>query len=403
MMLAGIGLILSAFFSMAETVFITVNKIQMEVQAKRKVRGAATAVDFLDKPASFLSTTLVGTDLANILTTSFAIIVLIPFMPNWAAIMIISVIILIFGEILPKTIGRETAGVTATKIAPILKYAKYLLFPLIGTVQQLGKIKIFRMDGESDLHNAFSKDDLQILFDQVEEQGLLDEHESKFISNLLSFDEVTAGEVMTPRTQIDAVPSNASRKAVIEEFKKSVHSKLLVYDDTLDSVTGVILLADILDASDKNPPPVRKVAFVPESKSVDDILEEMQRNKQSVVVVVDEYGGTAGILTIEDIIEEIFGEFDLGFQPDTSPYRKLANGDILINGDAELDVLTAELNINFPEGEYETIAGLLTFTIGKIPDKGDKVLVGDRIYTIVNVTPRVVKRVILKKNTKFLN
>ena len=237
-MLAGIGLILSAFFSMAETVFVTVNKIQMEVQAKRKVRGAAAAVKFLDKPESFLSTTLVGTDLANILTTSFAIVVLIPFMPNWAAIMIISVIVLIFGEILPKTIGRETAGVTATKIAPILKYAQYLLFPLIGTVQQLGKIKLFKSDGGNDLQNAFSKDDLQILFDQVEEQGLLDEHESKFISNLLSFDEVTAGKVMTPRTQIDSVPVNASRKEVIEEFKKSVHSKLLVYDDTLDSITG---------------------------------------------------------------------------------------------------------------------------------------------------------------------
>ena len=129
--LVGIGLLLSAFFSMAETVFVTVNKIQLEVQLKRKIRGAKSAVDFLDKPESFLSTTLVGTDLANILTTSFATVLLIGYMPSWAALIITSISILIIGEILPKTIGRETAGVTVTKIAPMLKASQFILYPII--------------------------------------------------------------------------------------------------------------------------------------------------------------------------------------------------------------------------------------------------------------------------------
>ena len=144
------------------------------------------------------------------------------------------------------------------------------------------------------------------------------------------------------------------------------------------------------------PPPLHKISYVPESKPADEILEEMQRNKQSVVVVVDEYGGTAGILTVEDIVEEIFGEFDLGEQSETVSFRHLANGNILINGDTELDLLSAELGLNFPEGEYETIAGLLTFMTGKIPDKGDKILIGDYVFSVVKVTPRAIKRVILK-------
>ena len=144
---------------------------------------------------------------------------------------------------------------------------------------------------------------------------------------------------------------------------------------------------------------MRDVRYVPESKPVDEILEEMQREKLSVVVVVDEYGGTAGIMTIEDILEEIFGEFDLEEQGERVPFRELANGDIIINGDAELDLLKEELDIIFPDGEYETIAGLLTFLTGKIPEIGDKILLGDRVFRIISASNRAIKKVILKQKT----
>lgn len=395
--IVGIGLLLSAFFSMAETVFVTVNKIQLEVQLKRKIRGAKTAVDFLDRPESFLSTTLVGTDLANILTTSFATVLLIGYIPSWAALIVTSIGILIIGEILPKTIGRETAGVSVTKIAPLLKVTQLILYPVIVVIQQLGKLKVFQTEGESEIQNAFSKNDLRVLFEHVEEKGYLEERESRFISNLLSFNEVTAGEAMIPRTQIDAIPSGLSRSEIIKEFDKSLHSKLLVYEETIDKMIGVILLKDLFDIAGDKPPKVRKVKYMPESKPADEVLEEMQQEKQSVVVIVDEYGGTAGILTIEDIVEEIFGELDFGLQSDSTLYRHLPNGDILINGDAELDLLREELAIDFPDGEYETLAGLLTFYTGKIPANGDKILIGDQVYDIVKVTPRAVKKVILKR------
>lgn len=394
----GIGLFLSAFFSMAETVFITVNKIQLEVQLKRKIRGAKSAVAFLDKPETFLSTTLVGTDLANILTTSFATVLLIGYMPSWAALIITSLVILIFGEILPKTIGRETAGVTITIIAPLLKITQFILYPVIALIQLLGKISFLGKGGESEIQEAFSKDDLRVLFSHVEEQGYLEERENKIISNLLSFNEVTAGEAMIPRTQIAAIPSDLSRSEIIEEFSKTHHSKLLVYDDTIDKMTGVIMLKDLFDMATDKPPKIRDVKFHPESKPADEVLEEMQQEKQSVVVVVDEYGGTAGILTIEDIVEEIFGEMDFSLQSESTPYRRLPNGDTIINGEAELDYLREELNIDFPVGEYETLAGLLTFHTGKIPLKGDKVLIGNSVYEIIRVTPRAIKKVILLKN-----
>jgi len=395
-MIAAVGLLLSAFFSMAETVFVTVNKIQLEVQQKRKVRGANTAFKFLDNPESFLSTSLVGTDIANIMTTSYATVALIQYLPNWAVLIVISVVILIFGEILPKTIGRETAGVSVPLIAPFLRAFQYLLYPLIGTIQLLGRLNFFKEDDSDEMHKAFSKDDLRILFDEIGEQGIIDEHESKIITNLLNFYEVTAGEVMTPRTHIDCVPSDFTKESIISEFKKSEHSKILIFKETLDRIIGVVLLKDLIDSGNSELPIVRDVRYVPESKPVDEILEEMQREKLSVVVVVDEYGGTAGIMTIEDILEEIFGEFDLEDQGERVPFRVLANGDIIINGDAELDLLQEELNIDFPDGEYETIAGLLTFLTGKIPGIGEKILIGNRTFRVINASNRAIKKVILK-------
>ena len=398
-MIAAVGLLLSAFFSMAETVFVTVNKIQLEVQQKRKVRGADTAFKFLDNPETFLSTSLVGTDIANIMTTSFATVALIQYLPNWAVLLVISIVILVFGEILPKTIGRETAGVSVTFIAPFLKAFQYLLYPLIGTVQLLGRLKFFKEDGSDELQKAFSKNDLRILFDEVGEQGIIDENESKFIANLLNFNEVTASEVMTPRTNIDCVSSDFTKKSIIDEFNNSEHSKILIYKETLDSTIGVVLLKDLINSDNSDLPILRDVRYVPESKPVDEILEEMQREKLSVVVVVDEYGGTAGIMTIEDILEEIFGEFDLEDQGERVPFRELANGDIIINGDAELDLLREELEINFPDGEYETIAGLLTFLTGKIPGVGEKILIGDRVFRIISASNRAIKKVNLKRKT----
>ena len=399
LVIAAVGLLLSAFFSMAETVFVTVNKIQLEVQQKRKVRGADTAFKFLDNPETFLSTSLVGTDIANIMTTSFATVALIQYLPDWAVLLVISVVILVFGEILPKTIGRETAGVSVTLIAPFLKAFQYLFYPLIGTVQLLGRLKFFKEDGSDELQKAFSKNDLRILFDEVGEQGIIDEHESKFIANLLNFNEVTASEVMTPRTNIDCVSSDFTKESIIVEFNKSEHSKILIYKETLDSIIGVVLLKDLINSDNSELPIMRDVRYVPESKPVDEILEEMQREKLSVVVVVDEYGGTAGIMTIEDILEEIFGEFDLEDQGERVPFRELTNGDIIINGDAELDLLREELGINFPDGEYETIAGLLTFLIGKIPGVGEKILIGDRVFRIISASNRAIKKVNLKRKT----
>jgi len=399
LLIAAVGLLLSAFFSMAETVFVTVNKLQLEVQQKRKVRGADTAFKFLDNPETYLSTSLVGTDIANILTTSYATVALIQYLPNWAVLTVISIVILIFGEILPKTIGRETAGVSVTIIAPFLRAFQYLLYPLIGTIQLLGKLKFFKEDGSDEIHKAFSKDDIKVLFDEVGEQGIIDEHESKIITNLLNFNEVTAGEVITPRTNIDCVSSDFSKKSIIDEFKKSEHSKILIYKETLDSIIGVVLLKDLINSDNSELPIIRDVRYVPESKPVDEILQEMQRDKLSVVVVVDEYGGTAGIMTIEDILEEIFGEFDLEDQGERVPFRELANGDIIINGDAELDLLKEELGIIFPDGEYATIAGLLTFLTGKIPDIGDKILTGDRVFRIISANNRAIKKVILKQKT----
>jgi len=399
LILAIIGLVLSAFFSGSEIAFVSANPMQIEVWKRQNRRGADETSTMLDNPASFLNITLIGTNIANIMATSFATIILIQYMNKVFVVLLVALVILTFGEILPKTIFREQANILSVRVTPVLRFFRLLLFPFLKLAGWFTDTLTRWIQPDEEVIEAFSKDDLRLLFSRMEDPNVIDKHEKKFITKLFTFGQHTAREVMTPRTEISAVEINQSLDRVKEAFLESGHAKLPVYEGTIDKIVGVIFLYDLFDSQDSVRDLVREATFVPESKNIGELLREFQENNNSIGIVIDEYGGTAGLITVEDIVEELFGEFEDEFDIDEVTVKKVNSG-YIISARAEIDYLNETLHLSLPDGEYETLGGYLEDRIGRIPTTGEELTIGNRKYIITKASQKKIEQVKLVKFTE---
>ncbi|MCF7805644.1 MAG: hemolysin family protein [Candidatus Marinimicrobia bacterium] len=390
--LAVIGLILSAFFSGAEIAYVSANPMQVEVWKRQDLPGAREASKLLNEPSSFLNITLIGTNIANIMATSFATIVLIEYFNEITVIALTALVILTFGEILPKTIFRERANVLTLKITPLLRGLRYPLYPFLVIAGWYSRLLTKWTSAEEKISDAFSKDDLRLLFTRVGSEDVIDKHEKRFITKLFSFGNQTARDAMTPRTDISAIDKNRTIQEAKEVFLESGHSKLPVYEDTIDKIVGVIFLYDMFEEHETIQEVIKDATFVPESKNIGEMLREFQENKNSIGIVIDEYGGTAGLITVEDIVEELFGEFEDEFDFDEMTVKKIDNG-FVISGRAEIDYLNETLHLDLPDGEYETISGYLEDRLGRIPSSGEEIALGAQKFIITKATQKKIEQV----------
>lgn len=387
-----IGLILSAFFSGSEIAFVSANPMQIEVWRRQNMKGAEESSKLLNDPSSFLNITLIGTNIANIMATSFAAIVLIKHFSEFMVIVITAAAILIFGEILPKIIFRERANTLTLHVTPVLNVFKYLLYPLLKIAEGYSQFLLRWVHAEEHATDAFSKDDLRLLFTQVGQTDVIDIHEKRFITKLFSFGQQTAREVMTPRTEISAVPTDRTLEETRKIFLDSGHSKLPAYEGTMDKIVGTIFLYDMFEPHETLQEIMREAVFVPESKNIGELLSEFQENKISIGIVIDEYGGTAGLITVEDMVEELFGEFEDEFDFEEITVKKTDNGYVL-SGRAEIDYLNETLHLEIPDGEYETLAGFLEDRLGRIPTTGEELTFGKQKFIITKATQKKVEQV----------
>jgi len=390
--LAIIGLILSAFFSGAEIAFVSANPMQIEVWKRQELRGARETSHLLSEPASFLNITLIGTNIANIMATSFATLVLIQYFSEGIVILLIALVILTFGEILPKTIFRERANTLALRITPLLYLMRLPLYPFLKLAGWYSHLLTRKTKDETKISEAFSKDDLRLLFTQVGDTDIIDKHEKRFITKLFSFGHQTARDAMTPRTEISAIDSHRTIEETRQVFLESGHSKLPVYENTIDKIVGVVFLYDMFDYHESLTEVIKEATFVPEAKNIGELLREFQENKNSIGIVIDEYGGTAGLITVEDIVEELFGEFEDEFDFDEMSVKKIENG-YVISGRAEIDYLNESLHLGIPDGEYETIGGFLEDRLGRIPSTGEEITIGTEKYIIMKASQKKVEQV----------
>lgn len=329
------------------------------------------------------------------MTTSFATVMLIQVITNeWLVLLIISVSVLIFGEIIPKTLFREFPNASMLFFGRFVRIFEIVLYP-ITLLLTLYRIKVLRSDDVESQTNLDSEE-LHLLFNEPREESGVDVHERQTIARIFTFKDTSVGEVMTPRPDMTSVSIDSTMEEVETAFMESGYSKLPVYEETTDDIKGIVFLHDIFRGATELKDVMREAYFVPETKAADELLGEMQTKSLSIAIVIEEYGGTAGLVTMEDLSEELFGEFTDAFDEEESVVQQLEKG-LLIKGNAEIDFLNEQHAFGIPPGDYETLAGFLIESLGHIPQKNEQFLTETHRYVISSSTATRIETIFVQE------
>lgn len=367
-------LILSAFFSSSEIAFIVANKIKIELRARKGNIYAKNAYYFIKNPDAFFSTILISNNIINIAFASISSYFLLTYfgLEEFEILIISTSLLLLFGELIPKYLGNELADILILISSIPVRIISIIIYPLLKITAKISSVlnKMNKM-GEEEILQVIDKDDIQNLIDESKQAEKIDEEQSDIINKIIEIRNQRVYEAMTPRTDIVGVDITSSVEEVLDKFIESGYSKLIVYEDNLDNIKGMVLIKDFFQMPKDLKSVMREVIFVPDTKKSLDMLNEFLDKQFSIAVVVDEFGGTAGILTVEDLIEELFGEIRDEYDIDEKVVKKIDDNTFILSGKVEIDYLNEEYGFNIEEGDYETIAGFITAKLGRIPLKGE--------------------------------
>ncbi|MGE5351585.1 MAG: hemolysin family protein [Acidobacteriota bacterium] len=389
-------IVLSAFFSSAEFAFVVANKIKFEIKARRNNLAGKTALYYFNESQLFFSTILIGNNIVNITFASVITLFLGYYfhLSDLSILFISTSVLLFFGELLPKYLAREMADrVLMITIVPV-RAVSFILYPFVKITSLVSK---FFSRGENlreeSINMLFSREEIQMLVKESQEAGLVNESETDILTRIIELGDQRVYEVMRPRTDIVGVEISSTLDEVLQVFIDSGYSKIPVYEDNLDNIKGVVLAYDLFKNPQNLQAIMRPVIFVPDTKKSTEMLREFSTKRVSFAVAVDEFGGTAGILTMEDIIEELLGEIRDEFDTDDEICRNVGENTYLIGGKVEIDYINDQLNLNLPEGDYATIGGYITSHIGRIPLQGENLTIDRYKILIIRSTHKRIELV----------
>ncbi len=393
--LALLGLILSIIYSSSEIALLSANALQLDVWEKQEKYLARLASSILDRKPEYLSVILIGTNLSNILATSFATVYLLRsnLLPHQLIIIPIAIIILLFGEILPKSIMQRYANLGLIILSPILKSSYFLFFPIIFLLRQTRWMNVTERFSKTAEELEEKRDDIQHAYEQVDDPEAMEDDQKEMISNVFDFRESKVSEVMTPRTDISAISSTESLEKVLHTFIDSGHSKLPVFEKDLDNIIGVVYLYDLFHSPENIQEVIKPVLFIPYTKPIIDLLGEFQSAHHAMAVVLDEHGGSAGIITAEDVFEELFGDFEDEFDVDTKKSEKQADGSIVVDARMDWEDFNDEYGNMIPKGDYETVGGYIISQLGRIPNKGEHLFIPIGQTVVIKASARQIHQV----------
>ena len=364
---------LSAFFSASETAFSSLNRIRLKNKANNGHPKAARTLELADRYDALLSTILIGNNIVNIAAASIATVLCVRFWGDIGATLstvLMTVIVLIFGEISPKTMAKQHAEEIAVAVTPVLRLLIVLFWPLNFLFGQWKKLldRIFRSHDEQ----RYTDEELITLVDEVQSDGAIDEQEGDLIRAAIEFNDVEAVEILTPRIRMEVVSETDTTEEVKKTFEESGFSRLPVYRGSVDTIIGVVLGKDLfhLDADGDWTQLIKQVLYVPPGIKISALLRQMQKEKSHVAIVIDEFGGTYGMLTTEDIVEELVGEIWDEHDSVEEPVRTEQDGVLIASGDADCEEFLERLNIK-DETDTVTVGGWVTEQLGNIPRPGD--------------------------------
>ena len=402
-------LFFSAFFSASETALTALGKLRIKTLLEKEGEKAKGIGLWASDPNRFLATILVGNNVANIGASVLAAFIAMRILQDeftakiaWSVTGVMTFIILTFCELIPKTFARENAEEIALKTIGFLRGLSFILSPFIKLLLYIsrGTLKIFgRKVAKPGLF--MTEEEIKTLIGIGEEEGVLEEEEREMIESIFEFGDTKVQEVMIPRTEMVCVEINAKLEDILALLMKVGYSRIPVYEDKAENIIGLLYAKDLLRFRGKHQEEalvlkdlMRQPYFIPETKKVNELLREFQRNKIHMAIVVDEYGGVAGIITLEDLIEEIVGEIEDEYDTGREEIEYLEGGDVLVNAGIDIGELNEELGISLPEEEgIETLAGFITNLLGRVPPSGEVIEHENLKLCVVEATKRRIGRV----------
>ena len=417
-------ILLNAYFAATEIAFISLNDAKIERDAKEGNKKAKQILKMLKSPSKFLATIQIGITLAGFLSSAFASDAfadkLAPVLNNlvpaislevWRGVSIVLITIilsfftLVFGELVPKRLAMKYYEKISYATIGVIRGISVITAPFVKLLTASTNMvsKIFGV-GESE-EEVVTEEEIKMMIAEGEEKGTIEQGERQLLNNVFEFNDIIVSEIMTPRTGMYAIDINDKIEDVLDEIDEFKYSRIPVYEENVDDIKGILFVKDILKPLKDNEKIeidniIREPYFVPESKDIDELFKEMQQNKVQMAIVIDEYGGTAGLITMEDIIEElvvnIFDEYD----DEEIDVKKIDENTYIVSGLLTSYELKKVFGIEIPEGDYETLSGYLLDRLGRIPDENEHPVIEDEklTYKVEEMEDKRIKYVKVCKN-----
>ena len=414
-------ILVNAFFAMSELAIISLNDNKIEKMAEDGNKKAKKIVKLTENSSRFLSMIQIGVTLAGFLTsasasTTFAemltakVMQVWPMLPqniiNGVSVVLITIVTsyfsLVLGELVPKKIAMQASEKISFKIVGVLLFFSKIFSPLVKVlaVSTNGVVRLLGFNPHAD-EESVTEEEIRMMVDVGGEKGVIEDVQKEMINNIFEFDDLDAGDTMTHRTDMVAVEVNDPLQEVIDVSVENGYSRIPVYEDDQDNIIGIVYIKDLLEYVGKKLPDktlrdiMRKPLYVPESKVCGDLFKEMTEKRTQMAVVVDEYGGTAGIVTLEDIIEAIVGNIQDEYDDEDEEISKIDETTFTIDGVTNLEEVEELTGVEIPEGSYDTLAGFIIKNLGFLPQEGEiyEVIYENLKFTVLEVDERRIEKV----------
>jgi len=392
-------ILLNAYFAASEIAFISLNDAKIERQARDGNKKAKQIEKMLKNPSKFLATIQIGITFAGFLSSAFAsdtfadilapaLNKLFPIISieifQGISIVIITIILsfftLVLGELVPKRIGMKYYEKIAFASIGIIRAISVITAPFVKILTAVTN-SISKLFGISENEEEIvTEEEIKMMIDEGEEKGTIEEDEKEMINNIFEFNDIAASEVMTHRTDVYAIEINANIDDIIKDLDDYKYSRIPVYEETIDDIKGILFVKDLLKYLHSKKPIkikniIREAYFVSENKPINELFKDLQKNKMQMAIVIDEYGGTAGVVTMEDLLEEIVGNIFDEYDDIEIEYTKVDENTFLINGSMSINDLKKVLKVEIPEGDYDTLSGYLLELLGRVPEDDENPII----------------------------
>ena len=396
-------LIFSALFSASETALMSLSKIRVKQMVENKEKGANKINKLLSDPSRLLSAILIGNNVVNIGASSLMTSLAIDVFGNTGvgvATGIMTLLILIFGEITPKSLAAQNSEKISLRLSGFVEFVIIIVTPISFVLTIITSFMVKILGGKVDKNKPFiTQEELKTMVNVSYKEGVLEGEEKDMIYNVFDFSDSEVNDVMVPRTEIVAIEVDLPYEEIIDIINKEQYSRIPVYENTIDNIIGALYVKDLLflDSNKEAHFDLRKYMrqpyFTPEFKSIKELFKEMRTNRTHMVVIIDEYGGTEGIVTIEDVVEEIVGDIEDEYDKDIIKMEVIKEDEYLVNGNVRIDAINDLIGTHIESEDYDTIAGFVIGIIDRLPELGEEIEYENIKFIVESIDRNRIKKI----------